>query len=268
MDRAKQAPTFRNAWSGGPRLGQHLGPFLTHRLPTQKRKTAACGWATASPPHSQAPTTGSAVLEAASHQPDKPGYWPKGPQCPLRSLADFVRIIGLTGSIDLGRRFSRYVAATLGVVATQEPVGAALPMRQWARPLKISTNKPRSKNCRSRQAVLILALFFSVRVQCYCTRLLRLSHKRDGDGVACVHPSQTRCPCAADRSPCAIATHWRRDCDHRLFAISRSRRHLQIIGARGSEILPCIGMEEIREHKLFAICRSERHLHIIGAGGS
>ena len=47
-------------------------------------------------------------------------------------------------------------------------------MRQWARPLKISTNKPRSKNCRSRQAVLILALFFSVRVQCYCTRLLRL----------------------------------------------------------------------------------------------
>ena len=183
-------------------------------------------------------------------------------------FACFVRIIGLTGSIDLGRRFSRYVAATLGVVATQEPVGAALPMRQWARPLKISTNKPRSKNCRSRQAVLILALFFSVRVQCYCTRLLRLSHKRDGDGVACVHPSQTRCPCAADRSPCAIAIHWRRHCDHRLFAISRSRRHLQIIGARGSEILPCIGMEEIREHKLFAICRSERHLQIIGAGGS
>ena len=57
---------------------------------------------------------GSAVVEAASHQPDK--------LIGLRGrnalLADFVRIIGLTGSIDLGRRFSRYVAATLGVVAT------------------------------------------------------------------------------------------------------------------------------------------------------
>ena len=182
--RRATGPNLSQCVIRGPRFGKHLGPFLTLRPPTQKRKTAACGWATASPPHSQAPTMGSAVVEAASHQPDK--------LIGLRGrnalLADFVRIIGLTGSIDLGRRFSRYVAATLGVVATQEPVGAALPMRQWARSPKISTNKPRSKNCRSRQAVLILALFFSVRVQCYCTRLLRLSHKRDGDGVACVHP--------------------------------------------------------------------------------
>ena len=79
-------------------------------------------------------------------------------------------------------------------------------MRQWARPLKISTTNREAKTVALGQRRSHSCAIFLVQVQCYCTRLLRLSHKRDGDGVACVHPSQTRCPCAADRSPCVIAT--------------------------------------------------------------
>ena len=76
VDRAEHSTVRAMRGPGAKAWATPWSFVLTLCLSGQKKETAACGWATASPPHSQAPTTGSAVLEAASHQPDKPGYWP------------------------------------------------------------------------------------------------------------------------------------------------------------------------------------------------
>ena len=56
---SRKAPrTFRIARSGARAWCARPGPFLTLRPPTQKRKTAACGLATASPTHSESPLNG------------------------------------------------------------------------------------------------------------------------------------------------------------------------------------------------------------------
>ena len=55
---------------------------------------------------------------------------------------------------------------------------------------------------------------FPVRVQCYCTHLLRLSHKKHGDDVACVtlfgqiDANGSACAWAAARSPLRHRHHW------------------------------------------------------------